>query len=264
MKIKTSPPKVTILIANYNNAKFIDECINSILKQEYNNIEIIVIDDVSSDNSIKILKKYIKKIKIIKIRKKIGLGFINQMNCYYQGIKKAKGEFVCFLDSDDFFDKKKILYVVNFFLKHPQKIFYFDLPIILNNKKITYIKNKKKFIKTYWPYFPPTSCISVRKKYLNRIFKIIYKNEFSDIWMDFRICICAKYIFKDFNLDNRNLTFYRKTENNISSNFVYLSRNWWRRRLQAHYYLFFFFKKNKLYFKKNIDFILTKVINFLI
>lgn len=92
----------------------------------------------------------------------------------------------------------------------------------------------------------------------------IYVNRFSDIWMDFRMGICSKYLFKDFNLIEKHLTFYRKTQGNISSNFKYLSFNWWKRRMQAYYFVSYFFKKNNLSFKKNLDFRLTSIINFFI
>lgn len=82
--------------------------------------------------------------------------------------------------------------------------------------------------------------------------------------MDFRIGIFAKYIFKELYIIEKNLTIYRKTYNNVSSKFNYLSRNWWKRRLQAYDYIIFFFKKNNIHFKKNLDFYITQTINFFI
>ncbi len=70
MKIRNLNPKVSVLIANYNNSIYLDRCINSVLNQSYKNIEIIFVDDKSSDDSIQVVKKYLKKIKIIKIKKK--------------------------------------------------------------------------------------------------------------------------------------------------------------------------------------------------
>ena len=61
--------KVSVLIANYNNEQYLAECINSIKKQTYQNIEIIIHDDSSSDNSIKKINRY-KNIKIIKNKKR--------------------------------------------------------------------------------------------------------------------------------------------------------------------------------------------------
>ena len=58
-------PKVSIVIPIFNGEKYLDECIKSALNQIYSNIEIIAVDDGSTDNSLKILKKYSDKIKII-------------------------------------------------------------------------------------------------------------------------------------------------------------------------------------------------------
>ena len=86
---------VSIIISVYNSQKFLEECIESALNQTYQNIEIIAVDDGSTDNSLKILKKYSNKIKIIS--KKNG-GTASALN---QGIKIAKGEWIKRLDHDD-------------------------------------------------------------------------------------------------------------------------------------------------------------------
>jgi len=87
--------KVSIIISVYNSQKFLEECIESALNQTYQNIEIIAVDDGSTDNSLEILKKYSDKIKIIS--KKNG-GTASALN---QGIKIAKGEWIKRLDHDD-------------------------------------------------------------------------------------------------------------------------------------------------------------------
>jgi len=89
-------PLVSVIIANYNNAKYLKKCINSILFQDYKKIEIIVIDDKSKDNSSKILKIFEKKIKIIKNKKKTNIGSYNQINSYNLGFKRSKGEIIFF------------------------------------------------------------------------------------------------------------------------------------------------------------------------
>ena len=88
--------KASIIIINYNNAKYIDKCIKSILNQSYKNLEILFVDDNSNDNSIKIANKYKNKIKIIKKKKKIGKGSYDQMFGFFEGYKKSKGDVIFF------------------------------------------------------------------------------------------------------------------------------------------------------------------------
>ena len=96
--------KESVLIANYNNEPYLTECINSIKKQTYRNIEIIIHDDESSDNSIKKINKY-KNIKIIRNKNRGKIGSYNQMNAYYRAFKKSSGKIIFFLDSDDIFKR---------------------------------------------------------------------------------------------------------------------------------------------------------------
>ena len=90
---------VTVYITNRNYGKYLDQSIQSVLNQEYKNIFIIIIDDASSDNSKKILKKYKenKLIKIIHNKTKKGL-----IKCANIAIKEAKGKYVLRLDADDY------------------------------------------------------------------------------------------------------------------------------------------------------------------
>ena len=264
MKIETNEKLATVLIANYNNSKYIDECLTSVINQNYKKIEIIVVDDNSSDNSLEILNKYIDKIKLIKKKQKIGLGFFDQMNAYYEAFKESKGEIIFFLDSDDYFDLNKVSIIMNEFFQNKKINILFDLPVIKYINKKILVKNKKKLYNSYWPYFPPTSCIAIKRNNFEYIFKLINYKVFPDIWLDFRIGIVSKYIFNEYNLIYKNLTFYRQSTTNISSNFIYLSRNWWKRRKQAHSYIQYFFQNNKIKYKKNLDFFLTNFINYFI
>ena len=254
----------TILIANYNNAKFIKKCLTSILNQSHKKIEIIVIDDCSTDNSIQVLKKFKKKIKVIKNKTKNNIAGYDQMQTYYNGFLKSRGDIICFLDSDDYYEKNKIKDVLIFFIKNKKENILFDLPIIKNNNQYTLARNKDKIIQTYWPYFPSQSCISVKKNLLKRIFKSIKFKKFPDIHMDFRIAIYSKFLIGKINILNKNLTYYRQTQDNVSSNFKFLSKSWWKRRKQAHEYIIYFFKKNKIKYEKNFDYYLTHLVNFIL
>lgn len=94
-------PLVSIVIPVYNGADFLRECIDSALAQTYENIEIIVINDGSSDNSLEILKEYERKDNRVVIIDKQNEGAAKSRNV---GIDAANGEFMMFLDSDDWIE----------------------------------------------------------------------------------------------------------------------------------------------------------------
>ena len=255
--------KVSVLIANYNNQQYIKECINSINCQTYKDIEIIFHDDFSSDNSIKSITQY-SNIKIIKNKKRGKYGSYNQINAYNRAFKKSSGDIIFFLDSDDLFKKNKIEIVVNEFLNNKKLSAIFDLPIHMLENKKKIIKNKKKIISSFWPYIPPQSCIAIKRSDFKEMINSININLFPDIWMDFRMAIYLTYIKKNLFILEKNLTIYRQSPKMVSSNFEFLSFNWWKRRAQAHAYVRYFFLKNKIQYKKNLDYFLSIFINFFI
>ena len=253
--------KVSILIANYNNANYISDCISSLKNQSYKDIEIIFFDDKSTDLSLEIAKKFPGVVIISNSNEKQKHSSFNQLNSYKEAFKKSTGEIISFLDSDDYFHEEKISNVVKEFEKNNNLKVVFDLPIIKTDisEKIP----KRQFLnKTYWPYIPPQSCLSISRKYIEQIYDLIDFNLFPNIWMDFRIGIVSKYILDSYYILNKRLTYYRQSEKNISSKFRHMSRAWWKRRLEAHDYIKYFFLKHKIKHKKNFDYYLTKLINF--
>lgn len=92
---------ISIIIPIYNSEKTLDRCLNSCCSQTYKNIEIICINDGSTDNSLCILNKYIQKDSRIKIINKKNGGLSSARN---EGLKIAQGEWICFVDSDDYID----------------------------------------------------------------------------------------------------------------------------------------------------------------
>ena len=262
MKFLNKNPLVSVIIANYNNAPFLDECIKSILNQTYNNIEIIVVDDKSTDNSIDKLYKYKDKIKIIKNKKKTRQNSYNQMKSYYNGYLKSKGKYLFFLDSDDYFKINKVKYLVSVFKQNNSNLI-FDLPILKFKKKIVFNKFKqKKFIFSSWPRFSPQSCISINKQYAKEIFKNVRVNKFESIWLDFRIAIYHFLKNKELIILNKYLTYYRQLDNSADKKFKTLSKNWWLRRVQAHEFVDFFSIKLNQNKKINLDKLITKLVVF--
>lgn len=101
---------VSIIVPVYNCEKYMEACIESILIQSYDNIEVIIIDDGSTDNTYNIIKEYINKDKRIKYFKQENLGPSIARN---RGIEKANGEYLIFIDSDDFIEKIYVEKLVN-------------------------------------------------------------------------------------------------------------------------------------------------------
>ncbi|WP_283703968.1 glycosyltransferase family 2 protein [Clostridium perfringens] len=98
--------KISIITASYNAERFIKNTIESVLKQTYQNWEMIIIDDCSSDNTESIVNRYVeldKRIKFYKLEKNSGAAIARNL-----GINKANGEFIAFLDSDDLWDENKL------------------------------------------------------------------------------------------------------------------------------------------------------------
>lgn len=93
-------PKVSVIIPVYNTEEYLRECLDSVVNQTLKEIEIICVDDGSTDNSARILEKYATKDSRFKIiaQKNQGAGFARN-----EGIKIAKGEYIAFLDSDDYY-----------------------------------------------------------------------------------------------------------------------------------------------------------------
>lgn len=97
--------KVSVIIPVYNNEKYIERCLKSTINQTLKEIEIIVINDASTDNTKALLEKYSDKIQVINLDSNLGPGGARNI-----GINAARGEYIGFVDSDD--DIKKNMYEV--------------------------------------------------------------------------------------------------------------------------------------------------------
>ena len=91
--------KVSVIVPVYNVEKYLDKCLNTLAKQKLKDIEVIIVNDGSPDNSQKIIDKYTKEYPNMKSYIKENGGLSDARN---YGIKKAKGEYIAFLDSDDY------------------------------------------------------------------------------------------------------------------------------------------------------------------
>lgn len=98
--------KFSIIIPVYNVEKYLNECVESVLNQTYKNMEIILVDDGSTDSSPKICDNYLEQDNRIKVIHKKNGGASSARNV---GIKNMTGDYVLFMDSDDFWDNNRVL-----------------------------------------------------------------------------------------------------------------------------------------------------------
>ena len=181
--------KVSIITVCFNSSKTILDCINSVNMQTYKNIEHVFIDSLSTDETVKIIKKNSKKDFCIVSEEDRGV--YDAMN---KGVKIASGSFICFLNSDDFYCNKNLIEVISKQFREK------DLDIIYGN--IDYVSANKKFIRTF--YAP---------------------NNFYDVLSGFQIPHPAIFI-KASHLKNLEYPFNNKYK--IASDFgqqIYLAHN---------------------------------------
>ena len=131
---------LSIIIPAYNVEKYIEKCIESVLQQDLDNYEIIIINDGSTDKTNEILEKY-KNIKSIKIINQKNKGLSGARNT---GLKNCIGKYVLFLDSDDFVEKNSIKKILNEIQHNDLEILAFNFWIYYNKER--YYLEKRKLI----------------------------------------------------------------------------------------------------------------------
>ena len=106
---------VSIVVPVYGVEKWIRKCVSSILQQDYENIELLLIDDGSPDGSGKICDEYASKYKNVTTIHKVNGGVSSARNV---GIKNAKGKYLLFVDGDDWIEADAVSKIIDFMRKH--------------------------------------------------------------------------------------------------------------------------------------------------
>jgi teichuronic acid biosynthesis glycosyltransferase TuaG len=206
---------IDIIVPNFNKGKYLDECLNSVILQDYKNWILYIIDDNSDDNSKNILSKYKDnpKIKIIELKKNKGPAF-----CRNLGMRISNSNFVSFLDSDDFWVPNKISSHLKFMLDGNLNFTFSDYQTFfekddikkyIKKTNITNMLNFKKFIKN--------SSINTSTMVLKR--SIIKNTKFKNVGLleDYLFkCDLFKQGISAHKVD-KNLAFYRVLESSRSS-----------------------------------------------
>ena len=127
-------PKVSVIIPVYNVEKYLKECLDSVINQTLEDIEIICINDGSTDNSSAILEEYAKKDNRIRVINQTNQGVSSARNI---GIKNTKSDFIIFLDADDWLDKNTVENTYHIISNSNYDILCFGYCVINENKNQT-------------------------------------------------------------------------------------------------------------------------------
>ena len=134
---------VSVIIPYYRKKEFILKSVNSVLKQSYKNFEIIIIYDDREKEDLDLIKKIVsidKRIKLIINEKSLGAGLSRN-----RGIKKAKGDFISFIDSDDLWERKKLELQIKFMKKNNYSISHTSYNIIDIDNNLLAKRTAKNF-----------------------------------------------------------------------------------------------------------------------
>lgn len=136
--------KISVIMTSYNYAQYLQEAINSVISQSYQNWELIIVDDGSADNSVEIIQNFCQKDKRIKL--------FQHENSQNKGLKKslllalgkADGKWIAFLESDDVLHPDNLLKKIDVINKHPNVALIFNKVSFLDehNTQNTFLKTK--------------------------------------------------------------------------------------------------------------------------
>lgn len=214
--------KISVIIASYNYAQYIEEAIKSVIDQSYQDWELIIIDDGSSDNSVDIINSYRQKDNRIKLLQHVGNKNKGLKGTILLGLENATGEWIAFLESDDFWE-------INY-LEEKIKIIdeYADAELIFNKVKFLdetsgknrlikgFEKKQKKLAKLKFPrnmfydfyinnMLLTFSCVAVKSSVLKKTNFNTPSDTLLDWWLWVHIAYKNKFYYIDEELTNWRL-----------------------------------------------------------
>ena len=215
--------KVSIIVPMYNAEKFIGKTIESVLAQTYQNWEMLIMNDVSTDNSLAIVSMYAKKderIKIVNTEKNVGV--VKGRNFL---IDLAIGKYIAFLDADDYWHNEKLEKQIKFMKEKNASISCTEYTRVKENEeKINDVIIKEEISYNDMLKNNYLGCLTViydAKKIGKRYFKELEKNEDYVLWLEIVKDVNTIYGLKE------NLAYYRVLDNSRSSNKVKTAKVRW-------------------------------------
>lgn len=159
-------PLISIIVTNYNYEKYVAECIKSVVNQSYANKEVIIIDDGSTDKSLKVIKDTVKSFPDTEIQliSQPNLGVIKSRN---KGISIARGDFIIFIDADDFIPRDFIESLYDTAKSTKADVVYCDLDLL--GKLDGTIVVKDQSVDNLIEFMPTPVCQLIRKKVIGEV-----------------------------------------------------------------------------------------------
>lgn len=172
--------KYSIIVPIYNIESYLGDCLESIIKQKYDNYEVILVDDGSRDKSKYICKNYCEKTSKFKYYYKKNGGLSDARN---YGLNKATGDYIVFIDGDDFLEIDSLEEINKILIE------YDDLDLFLGNYNSYYENNKKK-IKNEFKFDNKYIYMSDSKTIIENLFS----NNKSPVWSAWRLIVKNEFI----------------------------------------------------------------------
>lgn len=176
-------PRISIVTPSFNQANFLERTIQSVLNQDYPNLEYIIIDGSSTDGSVEMIRKYESRLAYWVSEKDRG-----QAHALNKGFKQATGEIVAWLNSDDMYPPDTFQAIAEEFCKNPElDIVYGNVYSVDESDNIIW---KSKYTKVWYPMLPLIGCVLPqpaafwkrslfeRVGYLNESFQFVMDREF--------------------------------------------------------------------------------------
>jgi glycosyltransferase involved in cell wall biosynthesis len=221
-KEKLKIPTLSVIMPAYNAESYIREAVNSVLNQTYQDFELIIIDDASTDSTVKIIKKFVKKypekIKFVELKVNQNCGGDKSANA---GLRVATGKYIARMDADDVADVTRFEKQINFLRNNP-KVFLVGSNAYVINKNGTIIGEKleplssEDIYSAYFGFHPlvhPT-CMFKRKLKDGKPFRYQIKYSANNDYYTFFKLICQGYKFVNleeklvkYRVHNSNATF---------------------------------------------------------
>lgn len=248
--------EVSVLMTVYNAETFLHQSISSIINQTFKNWELIIVDDYSTDQSLKIIRSFKnKKIKIFKLKKKLG-----RTNSLNYGLNKCSGKYVAILDADDFSQKNRLQNQYNFLEKNKDYTLVATwFRLIFVNKKFTLYKKfflERGIVRKYFLINPfAHSSVMFLKSLAFKLGKYPSQLKYAQDWglilkfMKYsRVRVLDDYLV-DITIKKGSMTFNKKYQKIIledyNKNLNYIVKNF-NLNLIENILIFYFYLKNKI------------------